>query len=177
MYKKPRHPQRCVPLPPRGSRDRATRVTHDEPPRLRMQLPTRSRRHQGLGPAVRAPRPPQTCPRSPGSRRRQEPAVRPFDTTLPSLVFVNPSLVNPPEVFCLRPKKTEDFAREPFATTLTFFALFMARFIAAPFMAGALMAIALFVAIAFSWAAPLPRGGWVGAKNEQPKPNVHWERY
>merc|ERR1719391_516654 len=74
-----------------------------------------------------------------------------FDTTLPYLFFVKLSFVNPPTVFCLRPANTEAFARLPLAMVLTFFAFFMALFIAAPrFMAAAFIAGAFFMGSAMA---------------------------
>jgi len=46
-----------------------------------------------------------------------------FDTTLPVLERVKSDFFNPPEVFSLVPRKTEDFARLPLAIFETFFAL------------------------------------------------------
>merc|ERR1712060_94870 len=72
-----------------------------------------------------------------------------FETTLPFLFFIKPSFVKPLWVFCFRPENTEDLARDPLAMMLTFFAFFMALFMAAPFMAAFFMAPAFFIAAAF----------------------------
>merc|ERR1719373_156618 len=71
-----------------------------------------------------------------------------FDTTFPSLFFVRPSLVRPLAVFCLRPEKTADLAREPLAMTLTFLA-FMVFFMPADFFMAAAFFMAAFIAAFF----------------------------
>merc|ERR1719373_1324963 len=85
-------------------------------------------------------------------------AERFFDTTFPSLFFVRPSLVRPLAVFCLRPEKTADLAREPLAMTLTFLA-FMAFFMPAAFMAAAFFMATFFMAAFFMGRAMAIRMG------------------
>merc|ERR1719373_56253 len=75
-------------------------------------------------------------------------AERFFDTTFPSLFFVRPSLVRPLAVFCLRPEKTADLAREPLAMTLTFLA-FMVLFMPADFFMAAAFFMAAFITAFF----------------------------
>merc|ERR1719350_516802 len=68
-----------------------------------------------------------------------------LDTILPVLLLTRSDLVNPDDVFCLRPAKTYDFARFPLAMMLGLLA-----FIFITFMAPALAFTALaFTALAF----------------------------
>merc|ERR1719373_1096052 len=90
-------------------------------------------------------------------------AERFFDTTFPSLFFVRPSLVRPLAVFCLRPEKTADLAREPLAMTLTFLA-FMVFFMPTDFFMAATFFMAAFIAAFFMGRAmAATMGGGMGS--------------
>merc|ERR1719373_128371 len=93
-------------------------------------------------------------------------AERFFETTLPSLFFVRPSLVRPLAVFCLRPEKTADLAREPLAMMLTFLA-FMVFFMPADFFMAAAFFMAAFIAAFFMGRAMTTSVGWWDGQRRQ----------
>ncbi|CAE8685255.1 unnamed protein product [Polarella glacialis] len=73
-------------------------------------------------------------------------ALAALETTLPALFFVSFSLVRPPPVFTLVPRKTEDLARLPLAIVDFFMAFFFMTFFITFLIA---FFIAFFIAVAF----------------------------
>merc|ERR1719350_342606 len=76
-----------------------------------------------------------------------------LDTILPVLLLTRSDLDKPDDVFCLRPAKTDDFARFPLAMTLGLLAFIFITFMA-PALALAFMALAFIAFMALAIGVP-----------------------